>query len=197
MTAAALILAAGRSSRMGRDKALLPYRGRDFLSHLVYLALPRVSRVVAVLGHHAEKVSRSLPDTPRVEAVINSDYDRGMLSSLQAGLARIPADADWVLWMLVDHPAVRGRTLDTLLRTARDTHAPLVIPRCNGRRGHPIMVSKRVANAISDLPSEASPQDVVRAHYAQTAFVDVEDDGVLRDVDIPEEFQALEFTARE
>ena len=177
---------------MGRDKALLPYRGRDFLSHLAYLALPRVSRVVAVLGHHAESVARALPDSPRVQSVINSDYDRGMLSSLQTGLAQVPADADWILWMLVDHPAVRGRTLDTLLRTASNTQAPLVIPRCNGQRGHPIIVSKRVASAILDLPLEASPQDVVRAHYAQAAFVDVEDDGVLRDVDIPEEFQALD-----
>ena len=192
MNAVALILAAGRSSRMGRDKALLPYRGRDFLSHLVYLALPRVSGVVAVLGHHAERVSRTLPDSPRVQSVINSDYDRGMLSSLQAGLAQVPAGTDWILWMLVDHPAVRGRTLDTLLSTARDTHAPLVIPRCNGQRGHPIMVSERVANEILELPVEASPQDVVRAHYAQAAFVEVEDDGVLRDVDIPEEFQALD-----
>ena len=192
MNAVALILAAGRSSRMGRDKALLPYRGRDFLSHLVYLALPRVSKVVAVLGHHAERVECSLPDSPRVQSVINSDYDRGMLSSLQAGLAQVPAHTDWILWMLVDHPAVRGRTLDTLLRTAMDTHAPLVIPRCNDRRGHPIMLSKGVANAILDLPLEASPQDVVRAHYAEAAFVDVEDDGVLRDVDIPEEFQALD-----
>ena len=197
MNVAALILAAGRSSRMGRDKALLPYRGREFLSHLVYLALPRVSRVVTVLGHHAESISRSLPDTPRVQAVINGDYDRGMLSSLQAGLTQLPAETDWILWMLVDHPAVRGRTLDALLSTARESNAPLVIPRCNGRRGHPIMVSKRVADAILELPFDASPQDVVRAQYAQTAFVDVRDDGVLRDVDSPQEFQALEVGAAE
>lgn len=190
MKIAGLVLAAGRSSRMGTDKALLDYRGRSFLNHLTYLALPRVDRVIAVLGHHAEEIAETLPPSPRVRSVVNRDYDRGMLSSLQRGLAET-AWADWVLWMLVDHPAVRGRTLDALLAAAERTEAPLVIPRWNGERGHPIVFSQAVARELLELAPDCSPQDVVRSHYPLACFIDIEDRSVLVDVDRPADYRAL------
>lgn len=190
MKIAGLVLAAGRSSRMGTDKALLDYRGRSFLNHLTYLALPRVDQVIAVLGHHAEKIAETLPPSPRVRSVVNRDYDRGMLSSLQRGLAETDW-ADWVLWMLVDHPAVRGRTLDALLAAAERTEAPLVIPRWSGERGHPIVFSQVVARELLALASDCSPQDVVRSHYPQACFIDIEDRSVLVDVDRPADYRAL------
>ena len=197
MNVAGLILAAGRSSRMGKDKALLRYRGRHFLSHLIYLALPRVTELVAVLGHNAERIAASLPDSPRVRGVVNEDFDRGMLSSLQTGLSECGGSAEWILWMLVDHPAVRGSTLDALLEAARNTEAPIVIPRRGGRRGHPIMFAKRVAEELLRLPPEASPQDAIRSHYSMAVFVDVNDEGVLQDVDRPEEYRSLVSAERQ
>ena len=175
---------------MGQDKALLDYRGRTFLNHLVYLALPRVDSVVVVLGHSAERVEASLPGTPRVRSVVNRQYELGMLSSLQAGLAET-AGADWILWMLVDHPAVRGRTLDQLLRLARDSRAPVVIPRFGGKRGHPVLLSAKVADELAALDSGSSPQDVVRRHYDEALFVDLDDRGVLVDVDRPSDYEDL------
>ncbi len=191
MNAVALILSAGRSSRMGRDKALLDYRGRTFLNHLATLALPRTAVVVAVAGHNADRILATLPDSPRVRGVVNEAYDRGMLSSLQAGLKQIPAEADWTLWMLVDHPAVRGRTLDTLLAAARDTDAPLVIPRHNGQRGHPIVFSRSVGDELLALNPTDSPQTVVRSKYPVALFVDVDDRGVVTDIDNPTEYDSL------
>ena len=190
MRIAGLVLAAGRSSRMGSDKALLDYRGRSFLNHLTYLALPRVERVIIVLGHNADRIARSLPPSPRVRHVVNRDYNCGMLSSLQRGLAEV-AWADWILWMLVDHPAVRGRTLDALLAAAQRTKAPLVIPRWNGERGHPIVFAKAIAGELLALSVERSPQDVVRGHYPEACFVDIEDRSVLVDVDRPADYRAL------
>ena len=175
---------------MGTDKALLDYRGRSFLGHLTYLALPRVDRVIAVLGHNAEKIAERLPPSPRVRYAVNEDYDRGMLSSLQRGLAETQW-ADWVLWMLVDHPAVRGRTLDALLAAAERTESTLVIPRWNGQRGHPIVFSQAIARELLGLSPSRSPQDVVRRHYPQTCFIDIEDKAVLVDVDRPAEYRAL------
>lgn len=178
---------------MGRDKALLDYCGRTFLSHLVYLSLPRVDSVVVVTGHNAARVGAAVPSSPRVRAVVNADYDVGMLSSLQRGLAEIRA-ADWILWMLVDHPAVRGRLLDELLRAARASTAPVVIPRYNGKRGHPILLSREVADELLRLPPERSPQDVVRSRYGEALFLDTSDRGVLVDVDRPRDYADLTAT---
>ena len=191
MTFAGVVLAAGRSSRMGRDKALLDYRGRTFLNHLVYLALPRVDELVVVLGHNAGSIAKTLPKSSRVRWVENPDYDRGMLSSLQRGLAAISTQRDHVLWMLVDHPAVRGRTLDALVAAAARTRAPLVIPRHDGQRGHPIVISREVARELLDLDQDRSPQDAVRARYPEACFLDLSDGGVLRDVDRPAEYRDL------
>ena len=195
MKTAGLILAAGRSSRMGRDKALLEYRGRTFLSHLTYLALPRVDSMLVVLGHNAERIAESLPTSPRVRVVVNRDYDRGMLSSLQRGLSEI-GEADWILWMLVDHPAVSGRSLDELLAAARRTSAPVVIPRHDSRRGHPIMLSRAVAAELVQLASDRSPQDIVRSHYREAHFVDLRDSGVLVDIDRPPDYDNLVMAGR-
>lgn len=194
MSLTGLILAAGRSSRMGRDKALLAYRGKTFLNHLVYLALPRVESLVVVLGHNGPVISESLPSSHRIRVVVNRDYDRGMLSSLQKGLESVASEADWILWMLVDHPAVRGRTLDALIAAANHAGTPLVIPRFNGDRGHPIMMSRRVAERILQMNPSASPQDAVRSYYPETRFVDVDDAGVMRDIDRPVDYRDLGAT---
>lgn len=190
MNATGLILAAGKSSRMGRDKALLDYRGRTFLNHLTYLALPRVDSVVVVLGHNAGRIRASLPNSPRVRPVVNARYELGMLSSLQRGLAEA-ASSDWILWMLVDHPAVRGRTLDALLGAAAGSAAPVVIPRFDGERGHPILLSATVAAELAATAPASSPQDVIRSHYPEAEFVDLDDRGVLVDVDDPDEYDRL------
>lgn len=191
MKVAGVVLAAGRSSRMGSDKALLEYRGKTFLNHLIYLVLPRVDEVVVVLGHNADRIAATMPDLPRVRQVVNEDYACGMLSSLQRGLAEAAADTDRVLWMLVDHPAVRGRSLDALLAAAETSGAALVIPRFNGERGHPIVLSRAIATELLQLHPERSPQDVVRSHYPEACFLDLEDSGVLRDVDRPPDYHEL------
>lgn len=196
MSTAGLILAAGRSSRMGSDKALLDFRGRPFLSHLAYLLLPRVDLLVVVLGHHEQQVREALPASSRIRVAVNRDYDRGMLTSLQCGLAQVGQQVDAVLWMLVDHPAVRGHTLDRLLAAARDSRAPLVIPRYGGERGHPVVLSKRVMRDLLDLDPSCSPQDVVRGYYREAHFLDTADKGVVLDIDRPEDYRGLATPAQ-
>ncbi len=196
MSTAGLILAAGRSSRMGSDKALLDFRGRPFLSHLAYLLLPRVDSLVVVLGHHEQRVREALPASSRIRVAVNRDYDRGMLTSLQCGLSQIGQQVDAVLWMLVDHPAVRGHTLDRLLGAAADSRAPLVIPRHGGERGHPVVLSKRVMRDLLDLDPSCSPQDVVRGYYREAHFLDTADKGVVLDIDRPEDYRGLTTPAQ-
>lgn len=180
---------------MGSDKALLDFRGRPFLSHLAYLLLPRVDSLVVVLGHHEQRIREALPASSRIRVAVNRDYDRGMLTSLQCGLEQIGQQVDAVLWMLVDHPAVRGHTLDRLLAAA-DSGAPMVIPRHAGERGHPVVLSKRVMKDLLDLDPSCSPQDVVRGYYREAHFLDTEDKGVVLDIDRPEDYRGLATPAQ-
>jgi molybdenum cofactor cytidylyltransferase len=192
-----MILAAGESSRMGRDKALLDYRGSTFLNHLISLFLPRLSPVVVVLGHNAPAIRAVISASPATESadlrvVINDRYKLGMLSSLQAGIRALPPGAPGALFTLVDHPAVQGTTLDQLIEAFARGGAPHVIPRYQAKRGHPVAASRAILEEILALPAEASAKDAIHAHRPETRFLDVDDPGVITDVDSPPEYEDLQ-----
>lgn len=189
---AGIILAAGESSRMGRDKALLPYQGSTFLENILKaLATAGISRVAVVLGHHAEEIQKALDLTETI-IVINSDYQRGQTSSLQAGLRAIDRhDVESVLLCLVDHPAVRVETVRTLVNTYAASHAPVVIPMHDGRRGHPVLIGRELFEELDAIEPGQGANSVIRKYRERTQFVDVEDEGVLIDVDEPETFERL------
>ena len=179
---------------MGADKALLDYRGKAFLAHLVDLFLPRVSPVVVVLGHNAEKIRAAmgrLGSLPHLEIVVNPQYRDGQLSSLQTGIRALPADSTGALVTLVDHPAVSASTIDAMVERFRSGQAALLIPRYEGRRGHPVLFSRRVLDDLLALPATATAKQVVHAHQGETLYLDVSDPGVLQDVDTPADYQSL------
>jgi molybdenum cofactor cytidylyltransferase len=187
---AGLIFAAGESRRMGRDKALLDYRGSTFLNHLISLFAPRAEPVIVVLGHNAETIRQTIASgNAPVRIVLNPGYARGMLSSFQAGIRALPPEAAAALFTLVDHPAVEPATLDALLAAYASSGLPLAIPRCGDRRGHPVIAARPILEEMLALPDDASPKQVIHAHRSETFFLDVADPGVLRDIDRPEEYE--------
>lgn len=173
---------------MGRDKALLPYAGTTFLERLIDLFLPRVAPLVVVLGHNAGRIMVAMRERPGVQVAINYKYKDGQLSSLKTGIAALPSDAPAALVTLVDHPAVAESTLDAILAYAS---APLVIPRYQGRRGHPVLLSRALLDEIAALPPHASAKQVIHAHLTEAAQFDLDDPGVLRDIDTPEDYEQL------
>jgi len=175
---------------MGRDKALLPYQGSTFLNHLISLLLPCVESLIVVLGHHAAEIAASLPAAGGLSIVTNPDYKRGMLTSLQAGLSAA-REAPAILFTLVDLPAVRAQTIDRLVEEFFRHNPALAIPRYGQRRGHPVLLSGRIAREILALPPGSSAKEVIRSHLEETRFVDVDDPGVLRDIDLPADYEAL------
>jgi molybdenum cofactor cytidylyltransferase len=183
---AGLILAAGESSRMGKDKALLAYHGGSFLeTAIATLRSAGVAPIVAVLGHHAEEIRRRthLED---VQVVVNEYYSLGQTSSLQAG-SRAAANSETeaiVLW-LVDHPAVTAETVRELIRQFRESYAPLVIPRYKGERGHPVLIARTLFKELLQLPPGEGANTVIRKHRDETRWVEVDDPGVRLDIDDP------------
>jgi len=188
-----LILAAGESRRMGSPKALLEYRGETFLDRLIGLFARRCSPVIAVLGAQQEMVRAGLRRANVALLVENPDFRLGQLTSMQCGLRAVPGEADGVLFTLVDHPAVTPATIDLLLGALHDSGAtaPLRIPRCDGRRGHPIWISKSLIPEFLALPAGASAREVVTRHGSEIAYIDVDDPGILADVDDPAAYRRL------
>jgi molybdenum cofactor cytidylyltransferase len=175
---AGIILAAGESRRMGRPKAFLPFRGGTFLSTLAETFAPFCSPVVAVFGFDGDAAARLAP--PGVTPVINRKYQRGMLTSLQAGLRSLDLVAtDRVLFTLVDHPAVAPETLSCLI----DTSSDIAIPRLDGKRGHPVLISRAIAADFLHEPETAMVRDVIDRNGDRILYLDVNDPGIRDDVD--------------
>jgi molybdenum cofactor cytidylyltransferase len=183
---AGVILAAGESRRMGSPKALLRYREESFLDTLIGLFETRCASVIAVLGAHVEQVREGTSRTATF--VVNADYRQGQTTSMQCGLRAVPADAEGVLFTLVDHPAVSAATLDALLGEPR----PLVrVPRYRGERGHPIWFARDLIPEFLALPADGAARDIVRAHAGSTHFLDLDDPGIRADIDDPDAYAGL------
>lgn len=185
---AGLILSAGESRRMGSPKALLDIRGETFLDHVIALFSLYCSPVIVVLGHEPEKIRAGLENPRDAVFVVNQDYPLGQLSSMQCGLRAVPAGCESVLFTLVDHPNVRTSTIEQLTSSPR---ALLSIPRYRGRRGHPMLFSRELAPDFLALPPSSQARIIIERHAADIRFIDVEDPGILDDVDDPEAYQRL------
>lgn len=168
---------------MGTPKALLQYQGETFLQRLVRVFAQFCDPVVVVTGHHALEVPA--PAIP----VNNPDPARGQLSSLQAGAANVPL-VDAVFFTPVDCPAVQSDTIDALQRAFAGDRL-FVVPRLDGSHGHPVLMSSRLIPELLALPISAEARDLVHKYVAQTRYVDVDDAGVLKDVDDPEAYASL------
>jgi molybdenum cofactor cytidylyltransferase len=199
---------------MGSPKALLRYRGQTFLDTLISLFAARCSPVIVVLGANADEIRRGLSCSaapsaarhatfdaaldapfeaalhaaPNATFVINPDYRTGQTSSMQCGLRAVPASAEGVLFTLADHPAVAASTVDALAAQPR----PLIrVPRFEGRRGHPVWFSRALIAEFLALPAHGAARDVVYRHVDETEYLDVNDPGIVADIDDPAAYREL------
>jgi molybdenum cofactor cytidylyltransferase len=185
----AILLAAGESRRMGHPKALLKVGDETFVAHLASAMLTVASRLLIVVGAHADRVSRAIPNDPRIIVVDNPNYLRGQLSSIKAGIRALPDDASAALIHLVDHPNVRPDTFASVVSTYSESNKPIVIARHEGRRGHPVLFNRKLFAEILDAPEGQGARFVVNADSARVSYADVRDPGVLLDLDTPEDLE--------
>ena len=114
-----------------------------------------------------------------------------MLSSLQCGLARIPADVDAVMFTPVDHPHLQSATLQALASHYAIERAPVTVPIYAGEHGHPVCVAQAVVAELLALPPEAMASDVIHRYVPQTSYIEVNDPAVVTDIDNPEAYAEL------
>lgn len=191
-----LVLCGGSSSRMGAPKALLAIAGETFLSRVVrVLREGGVDDVVVVTGAHDAEVRASFEEWPfstlAPRVVLNPDHERGQLASLHAGLAAVDRPGvSAVLVTLVDHPLVRTETVAALLARWRATQAPVVRPRFGDRHGHPVIFDRSTFDALRQAPIGEGARAVVRACGSRLLDVPTDDEGVVLDIDTPEQYAA-------
>ncbi len=186
---AAVVLAAGWSSRMGSFKPLMPFGGRSVLAHVVAsLRAAGVGDIRVVTGHNAEAVAI---EARRVgaEPVHNAGFDSGMFSSVQTGLAVLPAAVAGTLILPVDIPLVRPATIARVMAAALASQAPVVHPVFRGERGHPPFIRRTLFGEI--LAGHDRLRDILDRHAREALDVPVFDRGSLRDMDYPEDHARL------
>jgi molybdenum cofactor cytidylyltransferase len=194
----AIVLAGGKSSRMGRTKALLPIAstGETFLERVAQtLSLARIDDIVVVVGADAVTIRAAattlqLPGSVRI--VDNPDYERGQLTSLLAGLRAVDtARASAVLVTLIDVPLVTSATVETLIAIQQERSAPIVRPVSNGRHGHPVIFGRALFGELQRADPAVGAKPVVRAHAAEMIEVPVDDEGAFVDIDTPDDYARI------
>ena len=189
---AALLLAAGQSSRMGSNKLLAEVDGRPMVARVAQRLLSSHARpIVAVLGNEAARVDAALGKLP-VERVRNLAFAEGLSSSLKTGLAALPPDIDGVLVCLGDMPLVAGRDLDRLIAAFNPLEGrAIVVPTRRGKRGNPVLWAKRFFPEMAELAGDVGAKHLIGEHAELVAEVEMEDDAILVDIDTPEALAAL------
>lgn len=184
---AAVILAAGGSTRFGSPKQLACWGDKTFIEQAVDTALAaEVSRVVVVLGAEIEQC-RAVLGHRSVEIVVNPVWASGQSSSMQTGLAALPANSGGALFMLVDLPGVTPALLNQLIQRHRETLAPLIWPEFEGRRGNPVLFDRALFSELRQVRGDTGGKPVLQKYHNQAEQVRVTDEAVLRDYDRPED----------
>lgn len=187
---AAIVLAAGRSSRMGAFKPLLPFGDKTVIEYAIAPFLDAgVETVVVVVGPHANEVRQHLRAQPIVFAV-NQDPDSEMSASIACGVKALPATAGAVLISPADHPATPADVVATIIEAWRNG-ARLIIPTWRGRGGHPVLIDLAFREELLALPPQVGLRSLFLAHQAQVLRLEESSPYVVRDLDTWEDYRSL------
>jgi molybdenum cofactor cytidylyltransferase len=187
---AAILLAAGRSRRMGAFKPLLPFGDRTVIERCINkLRAADIQDIIVVAGHRADDVREKLKNI-EVSIVVNPDPDSEMGASIALGVERLPDNARAAIIALVDHPAVPSRVIKILTGEWR-RGAKLVQPEHDGRGGHPVLVDLANRSDLLALDPQSGLRALFAAHRDEVRRVPVESPYVARDMDTWEDYQRL------
>jgi molybdenum cofactor cytidylyltransferase len=188
---AALILAAGNSSRMGTFKPLLPFGNRPMIARVVesLQSAATFAPILVITGHQSTALSAALADFNICTLWNKSAAVGGMLSSIHLGLKFLQPRADAVLLCLGDQPAVLPPTIQSLVHSYQQTSAPLVIPAFDSHRGHPILISAQLFPEILSLTPPQTLRDLIHRHLFSSTQLPVPDPAILTDIDTPEDYR--------
>ncbi len=185
----AIILAAGASTRMNRQKLLLPFNGKTIIETVVENAALSVnSNILVVLGSHREQIQKQIVNN-QVKFCVNENYMAGMLSSVICGFRALPGEARAALIFLGDQPQIPSQVTDLVIEAWIQSKKGIVMPTYNGRRGHPVLIETRYKTEIERLDSEKGLRTLSEKFKDDVYEVECNIPEILSDIDTPEEYE--------
>lgn len=198
---AGIILAAGCGSRMGKAKQLLPFGRTTLLGHVMdTVQSAGLDCVVLVLGFKAGQIRHALnlprreqarPDRTSIQVIDNPDWHKGQSFSVAAGLKALPADMDGALFLLGDQPLVTVQTLHHLVSAFQTSDHWILAPCFKGQRGNPVLVASPLFDRLTQPVGDAGARVLFKEFRHRMHCLAVDDPGIVRDVDTPEDYAAL------
>lgn len=186
-----VILAAGRSSRMGRPKQLLPVHGKSMLRHAVTTALASGEQHVAVVAADDGKVTSELTAGLPIQWFINEHPEEGLSSSIRAGLKALMQEhrPEAVMFLLADQPELQHQVIAAAAQAYRSTKSPIVQVKYRDRPGHPVIFDQSMFQQLLQIDGDQGAKEVITKNRDCIRWVEV-DSEMPQDVDTPEEYEA-------
>lgn len=187
---ATILLAAGRSRRMGRCKLLLPFGSSTVLETAIrHATMSEVDKVVVVLGAHNATLSRQLQSLP-AEIVINPEPASEMINSLRCGLRALPPPPLLRAFIvaLADQPFITSNIFNAIVNAFNETHHGIIIPTYRGKRGHPVMLDGRYRELLLTYTGECGLRSFMHEHSDDIYELPMNDDAIVRDIDTLDDY---------
>lgn len=189
---AIVILAAGKSARLGRPKQLVEYGNSNLLQHTIDVASSSTAtEVFVILGSEFEKIKSNI-HLERINILLNSKWEEGLSTSIQCGVKEIMVNwpsLDHILFMVSDQPYVNVKLVEDILFTCETSQLPIVASRYNDTYGIPALFHKSLFTELLELTGDVGAGKLIRKHIQQTAFVDFAKGGM--DIDTREDLEKI------
>ena len=184
----AIILAAGKSKRMGEPKMLMPWGKSTVLQTVIStFQTSGINDILVVTGGAHQQVESLIGQT--VQTIFNEDYEKGeMLSSIQMGLSAKMNEASAALICLGDQPQVTERSVRSICDTFMKNKSPIVVPSYEMHRGHPWLLARPLWDELLQMKSPRTPRDFLKKHARKIHYVNVDTASVIEDLDTPEDY---------
>jgi len=201
----AVVLAAGMSTRMGRNKLLLSFRDKSLVVHAIdTLLASKVGEIIVVLGHESEKVWDQLEacagqvaigaQRSRVRLVKNPDYRDGLSTSVRTGVQAVSSEAEAIMVYLADQPLLEAADVDRIIEgfaAAKAENKMIVVPFFKGERGNPVILDASLRDSILGIVGDVGCKGVIKRYPEKVYSIEMENDHVVRDVDDAQAYEKL------
>lgn len=190
-----IILAAGRSLRLGRPKQLIEFRGKYLLELVLDAAINSdLERVILVLGYHFQNILEAFKENLRrsdVHVIINPKYDEGQSRSIRAGLSEIRDAFPSVMFLLGDQPFTDSEMINDLLTCFWESEKDICVPVCQGKRGTPVIFGRPFYDRLMEIKGDIGARNIIRAHPESVVYAEVNNPLYFFDIDTEEDIRYL------